>query len=94
VSFFAGLSVFLVVLSAGVIRGWRWTFWLILVAFLAGILRIVPAALVTLGLTGTQQPVWYLAFQTVIGVVQFGIGLIMVLEYRRAGMWGGLANDP
>jgi hypothetical protein len=35
------------VLSIGVIRSWRWTFWLILVVFLAGVLRL-PAAVLRL----------------------------------------------
>jgi hypothetical protein len=38
----AGTAVLL--LAVGVLRRWRWTFWLILVAFLAGAVR-VPVAI-------------------------------------------------
>ena len=37
------LTVLLALLSTGIVRGWRWTFWLILIAFVAGI-RTVPIA--------------------------------------------------
>jgi hypothetical protein len=39
----AGLSSLIGFLAVGVVQRWRWTFWLILVAFLFGVLR-VPAA--------------------------------------------------
>jgi hypothetical protein len=35
------------VLGVGVLRRWRWTFWLVLVAFLFGVLR-VPASILEL----------------------------------------------
>jgi hypothetical protein len=44
-----------------------------------------------LQLTGTlaaRGPTWYVAFQGLLGVVQFAIGLVMVAGYRRAGVWG------
>lgn len=39
------LTAFFALLSGGVTRGWRWTFWLILVVFIARILHVVTAAL-------------------------------------------------
>jgi hypothetical protein len=36
------LSALPTLLAIGIIRAWRWTFWLILVAFLAGIARPPP----------------------------------------------------
>ena len=38
------LTALFALLSTGVIRGWRWTFWLILVAFMSGILHVLAAA--------------------------------------------------
>ena len=38
-----GAELFLTAL--GTVRGWRWTFWLILIAFLASILRVPTAVL-------------------------------------------------
>jgi hypothetical protein len=41
------LTAFIGLLAVGVLRRWRWTFWLVLVAFLAGVLR-VPVAILQL----------------------------------------------
>lgn len=90
----AGVGVLLVLtalfalLSTGVIRGWRWTFWLILVAFLAGILHVLTATLRLVGLMAENGPVWYVVFQVVVGLIQFVIGLAMLTGYRKAGVWG------
>ncbi len=43
--FLVAISAFIVVLGVGVIRRWRWTFWLIVVAFLFGVLRISASVL-------------------------------------------------
>jgi hypothetical protein len=87
-AFLVALTIFLGVLSIGVIRRWRWTFWLILIAFIFGILRVPASALALLGVNPTSDPPWYLLFQAVIGLVQFGIGLAMLDGYRRSGVWG------
>jgi hypothetical protein len=36
----AALTFFIALLIVGVVRRWRWSFWLVLVAFLAGVLRV------------------------------------------------------
>jgi hypothetical protein len=82
------LTALFAVLSTGVIRGWRWTFWLILVVFLAGILRVPTAALQLAGIVSRQGPAWYIALQAVVGLIQFGIALAMLAGYRKAGVWG------
>ena len=88
VAFLTALLCFIALLGAGVVRRWRWTFWLILVAFLAGVLRVPVAVLQLTGALEAQGPTWYVAFQGLLGVVQFAIGLVMVAGYRRAGLWG------
>ena len=75
-------------LSTGVIRNWRWTFWLILVAFMAGILRAPVAGLQLAGIVPGQGPPWYLSLQVIVGLIQFVIALVMLAGYRRAGIWG------
>jgi hypothetical protein len=82
------LTALFAVLSTGVIRSWRWTFWLILIVFLAGILRVPVAALQLAGIVPMQGPAWYVVFQAVVGLFQFGIALAMVAGYRKAGVWG------
>jgi hypothetical protein len=88
VTFLAVLTGFLGLLTAGVLRRWRWTFWLVMVAFLAGILRVPVAILQLTGVLAAEVPVWYVAFQGVIGLAQVAIGLVMLAGYRRAGVWG------
>jgi hypothetical protein len=85
----AALSAFIGVLAVGVVRRWRWTFWLILVAFLFGVLRVPVAALQLTGVLATDTPTWYVLYQGLLGVTQFGIGLTMTVGYRRSGPWGG-----
>src|SRR5207253_5231374 len=76
----AGISLLIVIVATGVVRKWRWTFWLLLVAFLAGVLRVPAAALELTGVLLQSAPVWYEVFTAVIGVVQFGIGLVMLAD--------------
>jgi hypothetical protein len=47
IAFLLALAAFIALLAVGVLRRWRWAFWLILVAFLAGVLR-VPVAILQL----------------------------------------------
>jgi hypothetical protein len=85
---FLVLTALFALLSTGVIRNWRWTFWLILVVFLAGIVRLPTAALQLAGIVSRQGPAWYVALQAVVGLLQFGIALAMLAGYRKGGVWG------
>jgi hypothetical protein len=84
----AALCAFISLLAIGVLRRWRWMFWLILVAFLAGALRVPVAVLQLAGVLHADTPAWYVGFQGLIGVAQFAIGLAMLAGYRRSGPWG------
>jgi hypothetical protein len=84
----AALTALIGLLAVGVLRRWRWTFWLVLVAFLAGILRVPVAILQLTGVLAADVPAWYVAFQGGIGLAQVAIGLAMLAGYRRAGVWG------
>ena len=42
---FAALSALIAVVVLGVLRRWRWIFWLLLVANLAGVLRVAASVL-------------------------------------------------
>jgi hypothetical protein len=87
-AFLMALSAFIALLAIGVLRRWRWTFWLILVAFLAGVLRVPVAILQLTGVLPASAPTWYVVFQGLIGLAQLAIGLVMLAGYRRAGVWG------
>jgi len=88
IAFLAALSGFIALLAVGVEREWRWTFLLILVAFLFGVLRVPVAVLQLTGMLIASAPTWYLLFQGLLGLVQFSIGLVMVVGYRRSSVWG------
>jgi len=86
--FLVGVSAFIALLGVGVLRRWRWLFWLIAFAFLFGVLR-VPASVLTLaGVLPADGPPWYVVYQGFLGVVQFAIALMMLVGYRRGGTWG------
>lgn len=81
-------TALLALLSTGVVRGWRWTFWLILVVFFTGILRVPASVMQLAGVVPAQGPPWYVVLQAVVGLTQFVIALLMVAGYRKAGTWG------
>ncbi len=87
-AFLVGISAFIALLGIGVIRRWRWTFWPIAVAFLFGVLRISVSILELKGLLPAAVPTWYVLYQALLSLLQFAIGLAMVIGYRRAGVWG------
>jgi hypothetical protein len=87
-AFLAALSAFVALLGLGVLRRWRWMFWLIVVAFLFGVLRVPASVLELTGLLPAAGPTWYVLFQALVGLLQFAIGLAMLVGYRRAGVWG------
>jgi hypothetical protein len=82
------LTALFTVLSLGIMRNWRWTFCLILVVFLAGILRVPAAARQLVGTLPRHGPGWYVALQAVVGLPQFGIALAILSGYRKAGVRG------
>jgi hypothetical protein len=87
-TFLISISVLIAVLALGVVRRWRWTFWLIVAAFLFGIVRVLASVLQLIGVLPSVGPAWYTALQGAIGVIQFLIALTMVAGYRKAGPWG------
>jgi hypothetical protein len=86
--FVSALTAFILLVAFGVVRRWRWIFWLVLVAFLSGVLRVPTSILQLAGWMPATGPSWYEVFQALIGVVQFAIGLVMLIDYRRYGVWG------
>src|SRR2546422_9839666 len=54
-----GLLLWIAVVIVGVLRHWRWLFWLLLVAFGAMILEIPATILQLTGVVPSLFPVWY-----------------------------------
>lgn len=88
VVFIGALAVLISLLAIGGVRRWRWTFWLVTLAFLFGVLRIPAAGLELAGAIPTGDPSWYIALQGFIGVVQVIVAFLMIRGWRRAGPWG------
>ncbi|HXJ47887.1 MAG TPA: hypothetical protein VNF91_01845 [Candidatus Acidoferrum sp.] len=88
ISFLIVLSALIALLILGAFRRWRWTFWLILIAFLFGVFRLPASALQLAGMVPASGPAWYEALQGGIGLVQFLIAIAMLAGYRKAGVWG------
>jgi hypothetical protein len=86
--FIAGISVLIAVLVIGVVQRWRWVFWLVLVACLGGLLRVLASALEMTGIIATSLPRWYVAVQGIIGIAQIVVAAVMIRGYRRLGVWG------
>lgn len=84
----AGLLGLLTVLAIGVVKRWRWLFWLLLAAFAAGVARVPVAVLQLSGGMSATGPDWYVVVQGVSGLVQAGLAITMYADYRRAGPWG------
>ena len=88
IAFVVALLVFLTVVGIGALRRWRWVFWLILVAFAAGLVRVPVAVLQLTGRMAPEGPDWYVVVQGVIGAIQVAIAVAMLIGYRRSGPWG------
>jgi hypothetical protein len=87
-AFLAAISGLLILLSVGVLRRWRWMFWVVLIAFAAGILRVPLFGLQLLAVASLDVPLWYSGLQAVIGVIQVAIAAAMYSGYRKQGVWG------
>ena len=49
----------------------------------------MPASIVQLeGVLAADFPGWYVLVQALIGVVEVLIGVLMLVGYRREGIWG------
>jgi hypothetical protein len=88
IAFVAALSALTALVSIGVVRRWRWIFWLILAVFFLGVVRVPVAALQLSGQLAASSPAWYVVVQGVAGVIQFAIAFTMLAGYRRSGIWG------
>lgn len=88
IAFVVALFLLIAFLAVGVVRRWRWTFWLIVLAFLAGVLRVPAAVLELAGIVPVTAPGWYVVFQAAVGLVQLGIGIALLVGYRKGGVWG------
>jgi hypothetical protein len=85
--FLVALLVFIAVLIVGVVRHWRWLFWLLLVAFSFMILEIPATILQLTGVVPNLFPVWYSLLRMGVSIITFVIAVWMIYIYRQYGVW-------
>ena len=86
--FLIALLILITVLIVGVLRHWRWLFWLLLVANSFSILE-VPATILQLnGVIPNPYPAWYSLYRMGVAVIQVGIAIWMIRILYQYGVWG------
>ena len=86
--FLAAILVFVAVLAVGVLRRWRWVFWLVMVAFGMSIFAIPSIALQTAGVISPAIPLWYGLLRMLASALELPIAVWMFRLYRQSGVWG------
>ena len=85
--FLLALLAFIAVVIVGVVRHWRWLFWLLLVAFGFSILAIPATILQLTGIIPDSYPAWYSLSRMGIALLEFGLAARMLQIYRQYGVW-------
>ena len=85
--FLVGIGVFLAILMVGVVRHWRWVFWLLLVAFGFMILEIPVTILQLTGVLPSLFSVWYSLVRMGGSMITVVIAVWMLHIYRHYGVW-------
>jgi hypothetical protein len=86
--FLVALLIFITVLIYGVLRHWRWLFWLLLVANSFSILEVPATILQLTGVIPDPYPAWYSLYRMGIALIQVGIAIWMIRIYYQYGVWG------
>jgi hypothetical protein len=82
-----GVFAVISLLILGVVRHWRWVFWLMLAAFAASILQIPVTILQITGVLPSADPLWYSLFRMGTAVIELALAIWMIQTYRHQGVW-------
>jgi cell division protein FtsW (lipid II flippase) len=85
--FLVGILAVIALLILGVVRHWRWVFWLMLIAFASSALHIPITLLQMTGVLPSADPLWYGLFRTGVAVVELALAVWMIHIYRHEGVW-------
>ena len=91
--FLVAILVFIAVLIVGVLRHWRWLFWLLLIAFGFSILEIPATILQLTGVIPNPFPIWYSLSRMGVAIIEVVIAVWMVQLYRQYGVWAMGKNN-
>jgi hypothetical protein len=92
--FLVGILAVIALLILGVVRHWRWVFWLMLVAFASSALQIPVTLLQIAGVLPSTDPLWYSLFRMGVAVLELGLGVWMIQVYRHEGIWARGRKKP
>jgi hypothetical protein len=85
--FLVGILALITLLILGVVRHWRWVFWLMLVAFASSALQIPVTLLQIADVLPSSDPLWYSLFRIGGAVVELALAVWMIHIYRHEGVW-------
>ena len=85
--FLVGVVIFIALLIFGVLRRWRWLFWLLLIAFSCSLLQIPAILLQIVDILPGSDPLWYSLLRVAVALVEVGIAVWMIQIYRCQGTW-------
>jgi hypothetical protein len=85
--FLVGILGLITLLILGVVRHWRWVFWLMLVVFASSALQIPATLLQMADVLPSSDPLWYSLFRMGGVVVELALATWMISTYRREGVW-------
>jgi hypothetical protein len=86
-AFLVAILLLIVLLVVGVLRRWRWLFWLVMAAFIAEMIALPIDALQLAGVMPLMYPVWYTIVRLAVSSLQIAIGGWMIWLYLRCGVW-------
>src|SRR5215467_7179161 len=85
--FLVGVLALIALISFGIVRHWRWLFWLILIAWTSSVIQIPVEGAQLLGVFPNPYPVWYSLFRGGVGFIELGFAFWMIQTYRHQGVW-------
>lgn len=84
--FLVGILAVIALLILGVVRHWRWVFWLMLAAFAGSALQIPVTLLQIAGVLPATDPLWYSLFRMGVAVGELALAVWMIHIYRHEGV--------
>jgi hypothetical protein len=86
-AFCAAILLFIAVLVVGVVRRWRWLYWLLALAFTISALQVPAGALELAGVLPDPFPAWYTIYRSVVALAEAALGIWLLVVWRRWGVW-------
>ena len=86
--FLISILAMIALLILGVVRHWRWVFWIMLVAFFSSAIQIPITLLQLTGVLSTADPIWYNLFRMGVGAFELALAVWLIHIYRHEGVWG------